>query len=1045
MNDSTWAHWQEEFAGTGRDGFLAAVTDRDPLSGIPQAHVIRRAFDALHLDGVLHGKNAALAYFKEVAHIDNAEVAELHRKFWNLGGAPILVVISPTDVHIYSGLVRPVEHMTGAGRIPAFVTSIDQVSAGLAEFRLAVESGAFIRRHAPAFDPVHRVDKDLLRNLSATRERLLGPTLPRADPKHAHREKLASVLDALLCRLVFTSYLFDRGVIDAHYVEERAGLSGANRLVDILSAKPRTTARDNLFRLFGALADEFNGDLFGDDIQSEAHLVTEQHVELLEDFFRGTDENRQPSFWPYDFSAIPIETISAIYERFIGQRRKQGALYTPRFLAELVLDLALAPLPTLLNQRFLDPACGSGIFLVGLFNRIAQEWRQKNSTASNDEKARALRKILCQHLYGVDVSRTACRITAFSLYLAYLDQLSPRHIRRLQDAGHWLPKLLQQPEGPCGSEVEGNIRCSDFFSPEADYATDADLVIGNPPWAKTATRGSLAARWCSEHGISDIPDKQIAAAFAWKAPKHARTGGRVCLLLPHGLLFNRSDTARRYQGDFLKRHAVNHVLDLTDHQRILFEGSEHPAIMIAYRPTPPAAGHRLQYLAPKADWFATQSEIIAVYPDDTKDFAIADLLSDLDRPHRPLVWARTWATRRDQRLIDRLTAYPRLMSHVRRIDESALGKPWVVSAGFRPPGASDDPDQVETIDLPSLHFIETTSKAIDLFVNPSDCRTLDTPTYVVRKRSNKATDAFGSPHVLIKEGFSGIAYADFDVSFLQSLRAISGPRDDRRLLMFLAAYLRSPLARYYLFHTSSSWGISRQRVGLDELLQLPFPLPKTLPDSARATDIIAEVAGIMEATMTQATSHFADRQYLVGAATSDIQPLLDEYFDLLPEEKILIEDTMSVVAPSTRPTHSRANLPTAQPSSRNGRDGYVTQVCSTLNGWAPDNGFEVRGRVLASEALGVGIALLERARIGSTSSPQAWYDANVLASLARLQTSAASPLNNIEMIRGAKIFHGDLLYVVKPIGARFWTRTAALNDADEIAGAILATGGPATA
>ncbi len=46
--------------------------------------------------------------------------------------------------------------------------------------------------------------------------------------------------------------------------------------------------------------------------------------------------------WPYDFGAIPIEAISAIYERFLKTSEKlDGAFYTPRFLAELVLDVPL--------------------------------------------------------------------------------------------------------------------------------------------------------------------------------------------------------------------------------------------------------------------------------------------------------------------------------------------------------------------------------------------------------------------------------------------------------------------------------------------------------------------------------------------------------------------------------------------------------------------------------------------------------------------------------------------------------------------------------
>ena len=93
-----------------------------------------------------------------------------------------------------------------------------------------------------------------------------------------------------------------------------------------------------------------------------------------------------------------------------------------------VSDVALAKTSSLLDQRYLDPACGSGIFLVGLFNRIAEEWKQANPEARNDRRARELRKILCSSLAGVDKNPTACRITAFSLYLAYLDQLRRRRL-----------------------------------------------------------------------------------------------------------------------------------------------------------------------------------------------------------------------------------------------------------------------------------------------------------------------------------------------------------------------------------------------------------------------------------------------------------------------------------------------------------------------------------------------------------------------------------------------------------------------------------------
>ena len=108
------------------------------------------------------------------------------------------------------------------------------------------------------------------------------------------------------------------------------------------------------------------------------------------------------------------------------RKRKIQELSIHRFLAELVLDRTLAGVPRLIERRFLDPACGSGIFLVGLFNRLAEEWSRENPKATYDAKLKGLTTILKTNLFGIDKNRSACLIAAFSLYLASLDQFSPR-------------------------------------------------------------------------------------------------------------------------------------------------------------------------------------------------------------------------------------------------------------------------------------------------------------------------------------------------------------------------------------------------------------------------------------------------------------------------------------------------------------------------------------------------------------------------------------------------------------------------------------------
>lgn len=101
--------------------------------------------------------------------------------------------------------------------------------------------------------------------------------------------------------------------------------------------------------MFEQLKHDFNGDLFEGDLIEEREYVQNSHIEILVKLLRGDNlSNGQISlgFWAYDFSVIPIETISGIYEQFLEvespkQKRESGTYYTPRFLAEVFLDVAL--------------------------------------------------------------------------------------------------------------------------------------------------------------------------------------------------------------------------------------------------------------------------------------------------------------------------------------------------------------------------------------------------------------------------------------------------------------------------------------------------------------------------------------------------------------------------------------------------------------------------------------------------------------------------------------------------------------------------------
>ena len=554
------------------------------------------------------------------------------------------------------------------------------------------------------------------------------------------------------------------------------------------------------------------------------------------------------------------------------------------------------------------------------------------------------------------------------MYLAYLDQLSPRDIQDLRKRGHKLPRLVHSPNVGAG-DIEGNIWCGDFFADGAICPVDADLVVGNPPWGSTAVKGTAAANWCNHPDRKcPIPDNQIAAAFIWKSAHHLANGGRVCLVLPHGILFNHSKTAVEFQKTFFRRHSVQHVLNLADYQRFLFEEAEHPALMISYQKVPPANPQdAIEYWAPKADWLVTRAEIIATAPEDRSTVTVSRVLQDLDGEDAPQIWKqRYWATPRDWRLIDRLSLHPRLRDHVRGPKERGE-KPWLMAEGFQPVGESDDPSKAKTVQLPSRLFIAATSPKLDLFLLSEDCTELPAAEIEMRSGSNKNTDIFRSPHVLVSKGFAGTAFAEFDVSFRHAVRGISGPKEDRDLLIFLAAFLRSPLAKYFAFHTSSNWGVSRQEVHVKELLRLPFPLPDAIPSPHRGWELVKEVAGIVTSAAARASAggDFVDCEELVRVADDLIDPLINQYFDIIPLEKILIDDTLRITIPSIRPTRRRSIVPTIDPSKEDQRVAYTKRLCDTLNGWARGGAFIVQGHAIASTSLGIAVAILRKTPAGS--------------------------------------------------------------------------------
>ena len=223
---------------------------------------------------------------------------------------------------------------------------------------------------------------------------------------------------------------------------------------------------------------------------------------------------------------------------------------------------------------------------------------------------------------------------------------------------------------------------------------------------------------------------------------------------------------------------------------------------------------------------------------------------------------------------------------------------------------------------------------------------------------------------------------------------------------------------------------------MTELLRTPFPLPEQTQDPKQCRAIVREIAHVISDAASQIGSPSANRSGIVRQAQASANKLVEEYFEIDEIEQILIADTCQVVIPSVRPTRRRVDVPTILPSTKEQRAAYTGLLCGTLNGWASKDQ-QVHGKAVADSDLGVGLVVLEKTRRGESPSHLDESTTDVLAALRRLQRGAAKKYSTLELVRGLKVFDKNLLYITKPLGQRFWMRTAALNDADEIAGAIL--------
>lgn len=954
------------------------------------------------LNAVFLVENTPTICFIDGARVPKeAQIDALRQRLWNQNLASALLVLHSNELCAYS---VPKSKSAGAlDRIERAEARPDGYwSAG------EIQSSEVQRRLSDWFDPNRRVDRDLLRQLGIAVAQLTGGDAP----------PIARQLQAqmLLAQVLFISYLEHRRIVGEEYRAEHS-LRPFHELVKARDG----AAIDGLIR---QLKDDFNGDFLEPSEMSWRDLDGRALRVIDSLLSRVNLETGQRDFWNYDFSQIPVELLSGIYETFLQEERKvDGAYYTPRILAELAVEEAFCGISDPSGLRIYDGACGSGILLTTAFRKVVA-YREAALGRALDINERIA--LLQDTVFGGDINHIACRVTAFSLYLCLLERLSPRDLTRLQlEHECRLPKLI-------GPNIAEGASAGDFFSDQNAFASSGkfDVVISNPPWRELrADEGETAVAWATKNRIR-MPHRQLAAAFAAKATEAARPEGRILLILPSSLMT--APTNADFLRQFTVRVSIERMINLADFRRLLFARAEHACTIVRACNVPGVKDGRItdsfEYWMPKVD-ISFAFNRLTLHEYDRLSLPRGLLVQD-----NAVLRRRFWGGRRDEGLVQRLAQLPPLADAIRECG-------WIAAKGYH---MRDGNKAVSPIPLSRIPYLPTDalnsqSPVVDtalLTQLPVDRGVASHGNLAMYEGPRVLWPDGTSPEIEIRAAFSDTAFC-FS-SAVGGLRLRQAERDTARLL---TCYLRSSLAKYWLILTGYSASAERARVTVSEIRSLPFILPARHPCPDVAKQALAEADTQLARFEKPGAMTLAQGAY--EFAREGIDEVIFRYFGLSDHERTLIRDMVDLVAKSLQPTsYAELHTPLQDPIHNDDVVAYLTQLYGAMCRWSDSRGGRGALNVSLVDRAGdrtpidvVHIALGRTKADVKRAPPQAVTVLELLTAIARQITKGRSI--DFFSIPNSIFVWGDDIYIVKPSRKRFWTKSAALRDADEVVALLM--------
>ena len=408
----------------------------------------------------------------------------------------------------------------------------------------------------------------------------------------AHHSDAVSTAQAFLNQLIFVFFAEDLKLVNPRLDKD---ISSTLAIANSTSSG----VYDKILAVFEAYdcggdgVPEFNGGLFSKKINRNMRFY---------DLERGTGEPSKIVAGILDMSAynfkttINVNILGHIFEQSISdlddgddsERKDEGIYYTPGSVTEYICNHTIIPYLSrsgksitpaelldecndnlgelrrrLLSIRILDPACGSGAFLVKAAETILEIHRmirneQANRNVSNLEEwieESRIRDVILHNIYGVDKSKESVGITKLAMFLktAQIGEKLP-----VLDANIKSGNSLVRDRDVVSNPFDWDAEFPEIMNPENPDDVGFDVIIGNPPYIRQEKFGilkkSMQLPEPNNLGVSGfkIPTKSdISAYFFYHSLNLMNSKGRL------GFIVSDSWMSTGY-GDGLKRFMLDH-------------------------------------------------------------------------------------------------------------------------------------------------------------------------------------------------------------------------------------------------------------------------------------------------------------------------------------------------------------------------------------------------------------------------------------------------------------------------------------------------------